>query len=154
MNIKDYLWDYAIAQIYSTRKWENLWLTWNLLEHDLIILTKDSWDNHLNQLRTVFSRLRDAGLKIHAKKSFFGRTELEYLGYWITREGVQPLPKKVQAILNIKSSTNKKQLRSFIGMVNYYRDMWVHISEILAPLAALTAKTIPWKWTEIHEKSF
>jgi len=41
---------------------------------DLIILTKDTWDNHLNQLRTVFSRLRDAGLKIHAKKSFFGRT--------------------------------------------------------------------------------
>jgi len=61
---------------------------------DLIILTKDSWDNHLNQLRTVFSRLRDAGLKVHAKKSFFGRSELEYLGYWITREGVQPLPKK------------------------------------------------------------
>jgi len=61
---------------------------------DLIILTKNNQDNHLNQLRTVFSRLRDAGLKVHAKKSFFGRSELEYLGYWITREGVQPLPKK------------------------------------------------------------
>ena len=121
---------------------------------DLIILTKDTWENHLIQLKTVFTRLRDAGLKIHAKKSFFGRTELEYLGYWITRDGVQPLPKKVQAILNIKSPTTRKQLRSFIGMVNYYRDMWVRRSEILAPLAALTSKAVPWKWTDIHEKSF
>ena len=121
---------------------------------DLIILTKDTWEHHLEQLKIVFTRLRDAGLKVHAKKSFFGRTELEYLGYYITRDGVKPLPKKVQAILNIKSPTTKKQLRSFIGMVNYYRDMWVRRSEILAPLAALTSKNAPWKWTTIHEKSF
>jgi len=41
--------------------------------------------NHLIQLKTVFTRLRDAGLKIHAKKSFFGQTELEYLGYCYQR---------------------------------------------------------------------
>ena len=84
---------------------------------------KTPLENHLEQLKIVFTRLRDAGLKIHAKKSFFGRTELEYLGYWITRDGIQPLPKKVQAILNIKSPTTRKQLRSFIGMINYYRDI-------------------------------
>jgi len=39
-------------------------------------------------------------------------------------------------------------------MVNYYRDMWVRRSEILAPLATLTSKSVPWKWTEEHEKSF
>jgi len=61
---------------------------------DLIILTKDSWDNHLKQLQTVFSRLRDAGIKVHAKKPFLGRSELEYLGYWITRDGVEPLLKR------------------------------------------------------------
>jgi len=81
---------------------------------DLIILTKDSWENHLSHVRTLFSRFKDAGLKIHTKTSFFGRSELEYLGYWITRDGVQPLLKKVQAILNIKSPANKKQLRSLL----------------------------------------
>jgi len=121
---------------------------------DLLILTKGTWEQHLTQLHIVFQRLQDAGLKVHAKKSFFGRTELEYLGYWITREGVQPLPKKVQAILNIKTPTTKKQLCSFVGMVNYYCDMWFHRSEILAPLTALTSKTVPWLWTPIHEKAF
>jgi len=53
---------------------------------DLIILTKDTWEHHLDQLKIVLQRLQNAGLKIHAKKSFFGRTELEYLGYWITRD--------------------------------------------------------------------
>jgi len=121
---------------------------------DLIILTKDTWENHLDQLKIVLQRLQNAGLEIHAKKSFFGQTELEYLGYWITRDGVQPIPKKVQAIMNIKSPTTRKELRRFIGMVNYYRDMWIRRSEILAPLTALTSKTVPWQWTTQHEQSF
>jgi len=50
--------------------------------------------------------------------------------------------------------TTRKQLRSFIGMVNYFKDMWVRRSEILATLAALTSKNVPWKWTDIHGKSF
>jgi len=91
---------------------------------DLIILTKDTWENHLQQLKIVFTRLKGTTLKIHAKKSFFGRTALEYLGYWITRDRIQPLSKKLQAILNMKSPTTRKKLTSFIGMINYYRDMW------------------------------
>jgi hypothetical protein len=71
----------------------------------------------------VLQRIKDSGLKVNAKKSFFGRSELEYLGYWITQTGIQPIPKKVQAILNIQPPTKKKQLQSFIGMINYYRDM-------------------------------
>jgi len=121
---------------------------------NLIILTKDTWNHHLDQLCIVFTHLQAAGLKINAKKSFFGCTELEYLGYWITWHGIQPLPKQVQAILNLKPPTNKKQLCSFIGMINYYRDMWIHCSEILAPLTALTSKSVPWQWTPTHEKAF
>jgi hypothetical protein len=48
----------------------------------------------------------------------------------------------------------KKQLRRFIGMVNYYRDMWLRRSDTLAPLTALTSKTAVWNWTEIHQKAF
>jgi hypothetical protein len=49
----------------------------------------------------VLLQLPAAGLKINAKKSLFGQDKLEYLGYWITRSGIQPLPKKVDAIKNI-----------------------------------------------------
>jgi len=49
--------------------------------NDRIILTKGSWENHLQQVKVVFQRLQNAGLKINARKSFFGRTELEC--FWL-----------------------------------------------------------------------
>ena len=68
---------------------------------DLLVLTTDDFTDHLHKLDGVFARLSQAGLKVNAKKSFFARGELEYLGYWITRDGIQPMPKKVQAILKL-----------------------------------------------------
>ena len=53
---------------------------------------------------------------------------------------------KVEAIMKIAEPTTRKQLRSFIGMVNYYRDMWVRRSHILAPLASLTSNSTKWNW--------
>ena len=51
-----------------------------------------------------------------------------------------PLPDKIQAIYFIAVPTNKKQLRSIIGIINYYRDMWKHRSDVLAPLPKMTSK--------------
>ena len=81
---------------------------------DVIAITTGDWDDHLDKLEEILKRLRDAGLKVDAKKSSFRRHELEYLGYWVTREGVQPVPKKVEAIHNIAPPRNKKELRGFI----------------------------------------
>ena len=89
-----------------------------------------------------------------AVKSFFGRTELEYLGYNISREGLRPSQKKVEAILQIDTPKTRKQLRRFIGMVNYYRDMWPQRSHCLAPLSSLTSAKVKWKWTQLHQDSF
>jgi len=121
---------------------------------DLLCLTKGDFADHLNKLEVIFKRLQDAGLKINAKKSFFGHSELEYLGYWVTREGIQPVAKKVEAIKAIAEPKNKKELRRFIGIVNYYRDMWIRRSEVLAPLSALTSKEAKWQWTNKEQKSF
>jgi hypothetical protein len=64
-------------------------------------------------------------LKVTAKKSFFGRSKIEYLGYWITRHGIQPVSKKVEAIKNIVPPKTRKELNQFIGIVNNYQDMWI-----------------------------
>ena len=61
---------------------------------------------------------------------------------------------KIKAIMNIDEPKNKKELRSFIGVVNYYRDMWVRRSHVLAPLAALTSKTTKWHWGEKQRRAF
>jgi hypothetical protein len=58
---------------------------------DLLILSRGDWEQHLEHLEKVLAK---AGLKVNAKKSFFGKTELEYLGYWISSNGIQPVPKK------------------------------------------------------------
>ena len=78
--------------------------------------------------------MKQAGLKVNAKKSFFGRGKLEYLGYWITRKGVMPVPKKIEAIKNIATPKSIRDVRKFVGMVNYYRDMWIRRSDTLAPV--------------------
>ena len=78
--------------------------------------------------------------QLRAKKSSFCQHELEYLGHWITRECIQPLPNKVAAIRRIAQPKTKKGLRSFIGMVNYYRDSWIRRSHLLSPLTELAGK--------------
>ena len=56
-----------------------------------------------------------------------------------------PLPEKVQAIKDIAVPNNKRQLRSFIGIINYYRDMWKRRSDTLTPLTQMTSKQANWK---------
>ncbi len=121
---------------------------------DLLITTKSTWNDHLRHLDIVFHRIHEAGLKINAKKSFFGKDELEYLGYWITRQGIQPVSKKVEAIKNIAPPKTQRELRRFIGIINYYRDMWIRRSDVLAPLSKLTSKTVKWQWTTVEQKAF
>jgi transposase InsO family protein len=121
---------------------------------DLLVLTKGTFDDHLMCLAKVLDRLREAGLKINVKKSFFARVELEYLGYWITRDGIQPTTKKIDAITNLEAPKTRRELRHFIGMVNYYRDMWVRRSHVLAPLNALTSKTAKWTWGRQEQEAF
>ena len=96
----------------------------------MLCLTKGDFQDHLDKLEAVLKKLKEAGLKVNAKKSFFAKPELEYLGYWITRQGIQPVQKKVKAIEDIATPTDKRQLRRFIGMVNYYRDMWIRRSDL------------------------
>ena len=121
---------------------------------DILCLTKGDFKDRLDKLEIIFQRLQHSGLKVNAKKSFFGRSELKYLGYWITKKGIQPVAKKIDAIKAINTPKTRKQLRQFIGIVNYYRDMWVRRSDILSPLTALTSKKVKWHWTDVHQKAF
>jgi hypothetical protein len=93
-------------------------------------------------------------LRVNAEKSFFCATEIEYLGYGISRSGIQPIPKKVEAIKNMVRPTTRKELRWFIGMVIFYRDMWVRRSELLAQLTSMTSKNVKFNWTDEHQKAF
>ncbi len=134
---------------------------------DLLVIAKGSLDDHLDKLKQVFIRLHNAGLKINATKSMFCAQETEYLGYILTRGGIKPQPKKVQEILVLNPPNNVKELWQFLGMVQYYIEMWQRHSEMLAPLTDLVGecgetkttkknktKKKPWQWEWIHQQAF
>jgi len=77
--------------------------------NNLLVITRGTLKDHLEKLREVLRRLRDAGLKVNAAKSFFCTHEIEYLGYILTRGGIKPQQKKVQAILALNLSNNVKE---------------------------------------------
>ncbi len=84
--------------------------------------------------------MRDAGLRINVAKLFFCAQETEYLGYILTRGGIKPQPKKVQTVLALNPPNKVKELQRFLGMVQYYRDMWQKRCEMLAPLTDLVGE--------------
>ena len=91
---------------------------------DLLHVTKGSWTEHITVLEKMFTRLQKAGVKANARKLCVGAHKFDYLGHHVTRDGVISIPNKVEAIQALTVPKTRKQLRQFIGMINFYRDMW------------------------------
>ena len=79
--------------------------------------------------------------------------ETDWLGYWLTPKGLKPWRKKIDAILCKDRPRNIKQMQSFFGGVNYYRDMWPKQAHILSPLSAESGKKA-FYWTDEMDKAF
>ena len=79
--------------------------------------------------------------------------ETDFLGHWLTPTGLRPWKKKISAILALSPPRTMKELRSFIGMVNFYRHMYPQRSHHLAPLTALTGKKT-FEWSPHCQKAF
>ncbi len=107
---------------------------------DLLCISRSSLEDHLSKLEEVLRRLHYAGLKVNADKLTFCALEMEYLGYILTRVGIKPQSNKVQAILAIQTPQNVRELRHFLGMVQYYRDLWARQSKMLATLTSLVGE--------------
>ena len=121
---------------------------------DLLVITKGDWNAHLARLNEVFQHLSNARLKVNTQKSFFRCAKLKCLSFWITRDGVQPLPKKAEAIKNIAMPKNKKDVCSFIGMCNFHQTCGSNVPKFSHLSLLLTSKNAKWEWTDIHQKAF
>ena len=74
---------------------------------DILVLTSGTWQDHLQKLEKVLEKFKDAGIKVNAHKSFFGKPETEYLGYRITREGIKPINNKIKAMQAVETPKTK-----------------------------------------------
>jgi hypothetical protein len=86
--------------------WNTLRQAWYL--DDLLILTNSSFKDRFIILETVLARLSTAGMRVNISKSRAFAEHIEYLGYWITRQGIQPIRNKAETILNIKAPKTRK----------------------------------------------
>ena len=120
---------------------------------DDIALFSSDFDDHMRVIDTVCKRLQEKGFSVNPLKCEWAVKESDFLGHWLTPTGVKPLRKKIQGILDMQAPTNLSQLRSFLGMVTYYRDMWPRRSHILAPLTELMG-TKAYVWEDRQEKAF
>jgi hypothetical protein len=100
---------------------------------DLIIVSPD-FNSHLRTLDEVHSKLKEAGLTIKLSKCEFCKEKLKYLGFIVDRDGLRPDPEKIKCIVEYPRPNNLKQLRSFLGMVGFYRKNIRDFSEIAVPL--------------------
>ena len=121
---------------------------------DDILIFSSSIEEHLKHIQTVFDRIREHGLKLKLKKCTFFETETEYLGFIISKEGVKPDSKKVEAIKTLPRPKNVRQVRGFIGMCSYYRRFIPNFSAIAEPLLRLIRKYARFSWDKDCQTAF
>lgn len=131
-------------------------LRWNIcvVYLDDIIITGKTIDEHLENCDKVLKRLDEAQLKINLNKSKFGFNEIEYLGYCVSIEGTSPVKKNIEPIALFPTPATVKEVKSFLGMVNFYRDFIPSFASLTDPLNNLTRKNVPFEWTQDCEQSF
>ena len=87
---------------------------------DVLVFSSD-FEEHLRRLETVFTRLRDIGLKLNPEKCRFGAREVHYLGHVVSGGGVATDPDKIAAVNDWPAPKTTREVRSFLGLASYYR---------------------------------
>ena len=121
---------------------------------DDILVSGTDLNDHLQKLDTVLCRFHTAGLTVKQDKCSFAVQSVEYLGHTIDKNGLHPSPNKLRAIQDVPEPTNLSELRSFIGLLNYYNKFIPNLACILFPFYRLMQKGNPWTWTTEHKNAF
>jgi hypothetical protein len=125
-------------------------LTWKqcLAYIDDILIFSRTFDAHLQHIDEVLSRIMNASLKLKPSKCSFGNHEVEYLGFRISDEGIQPSRKKVERLLQVKPPKTPDLLHSYLCSINFYRQDIPHFGHITAELHEMAASKVKFlTWT-------
>jgi hypothetical protein len=119
---------------------------------DILIFSKSEAE-HQAHVRLVLEVLKREKFFVCKAKSSFAQSEIKYLGHIMDKQGISPDPKKVEAVQRWPVPKNVHDVRSFLGLVNYFRKFIEHYSEIAVPLTNLTKKSHPWETDRCQDAS-
>ncbi|GBG63671.1 hypothetical protein CBR_g38983 [Chara braunii] len=120
---------------------------------DILVYTR-SLEEHVEHLHTVLERLRQAEYKANRDKCEFARQELEYLGHYVTPQGIRPLAHKIEALRVWPEPTNTTDVRSFMGLEGYYQRFITGYSRIASPMTRLQSPKVPFVFDDDPRRSF
>ena len=120
---------------------------------DILIYSK-SHEEHLDHLRAVFDALRAASLYANLEKCIFCTDRVAFLGYVVTPQGIEVDGAKIDAIRSWPTPQTITHVRSFLGLVGFYRRFVRDFSTIAAPLHELTKKGVSFHWGPAQDQAF
>ena len=119
--------------------------------HDNILSFGNSDKEHDDHTTKVLNRLDKAGVRLRSDKCEFNKSEVQYLGHIVDQCSLRPTQEKIRAIKEAPTPTNVTELKSFLGLLNYYNRFLPNLCETLKPLHSLLQKGKQWKWTHKEE---
>lgn len=120
---------------------------------DLIIAGKDA-EEHDRILKQVLDRAKDNNIKFNPEKFQFKVTKVKYMGFIISKEGIEADKSHIRAITELEQPTNKKDVRRFLGMVNFLSKFIPNVSQVTAPLRELVKHDVDFHWLGEQEQAF
>jgi hypothetical protein len=121
---------------------------------DDCLIYSNTFEEHTKHFQQVLERFRAVGFKVNAAKCELLAREVLFLGHIITKAGIKPNPAKVQAVRDALPPSNISEVRSFLGLANYYRRFLPNMASISAPLTMLTRKGISFDWSLDCQEAF
>ncbi|GET58361.1 hypothetical protein GLOIN_2v1765994 [Rhizophagus irregularis DAOM 181602=DAOM 197198] len=113
---------------------------------DDIMIYSENFEDHLKHIKLVLEKLKEASLILKLKKCIFGKTEIEFLGHVVGKNGLKPSPGKVEKIQKLTAPINIKGVRSILGLCTYYRKFIKDFSKIVKPITSLLRKDEKFEW--------
>ena len=144
--------DYAKLQRLIKKVIKGLPFAFEYLD-DVLIHSPDI-ETHLQHMRILFQRLREADLKLKDSKCNYFKAHVQYLGHLVSGKGIKPLPEKLESIKKMPAPTTPKEIKQFLGLVGYYRKFIPRFADIARSMTNLTKQDVPFEWTVQYQASF
>lgn len=120
---------------------------------DILIFSK-TYEEHLAHVRIILDTLKAANLRAKLSKCDWFQKDVEYLGFRLTGDGILPQDTKAQAIRDAAPPANRKEIRSFMGLANYYRRFVKNFAQIAKPINDLLKNDVPFQWDVAQQQAF